>query len=125
MIQTIINLFRRPKPQPFKDLPPITVDLIRSAQREIDFALSIEAVKAEMERREETPKPKQLSFEEFRKERRSRPGGRKWNFHDMEIGETRRLPLRARSAVRKYGQETGKKWTTKQRNNGLWIKRIA
>lgn len=112
MIQVLINFFKRPKAQPFNELPPIAVDL--------DAVL--DAVRVEMARNPaEDSAPDQLSFDVFGKRR----GKRKWDFHDMEVGEVRRYPIRAHGAIRNHASRNGLKFTCRTTSNGLWVRRVA
>lgn len=115
MIQAIINFFRKPQPAPI----PLSEQV---------YEIALDAVRAEMDRKPGRENPAaQMTFEEFREMRRKRPAHRprKYHFHDIEIGETCRAPIKAQGAVWNYSHRTGKKFTTRARNNGLWIKRVA
>jgi hypothetical protein len=113
----IAKLFRfRPVPVP----PPSGLD-----PRALDAVL--DAVRVELER------PAIVSANEPRKIRRDRIPARtsrtvhqrRYSFHDLEVGECSREPIRARNAVHNYGYNTGKKFTTTARSNGLWVRRVA
>jgi hypothetical protein len=105
MIQAIRNLFKRkplvvPAPPAWTEWQP-DVNMTQ-------YLAGLDAVRTEMSKPAKASHPL-----------------RKYDFYDIEVGETRRLPLRAHGALRNWSFRSGKKFTCKTASNGLWVKRVA